>query len=367
MIRAIAFFLPQFHVIPENEAWWGKGFTEWTNVRAAKPLYRSHRQPRVPQNAYDLSDPKTLPWQASLAREAGIHGFCFYHYWFNGKLLLEKPLEQMLETGQPDFPFMLSWANEPWTKSWDGLDHEVLVAQNYGDEEGWRRHFEYLMPFFLDPRYIKVGGRPFFLIYRAASIPNHAEMMSLWTELAIGAGLPGLYFGEMKTAFGVSDSEEFDCRVDFEPMNTLFGRDRRQESFIEKVMNSRYAWVLRTGNVAAWHAPRPKFRLYSVIWKSILGRQDRDLHNICYRGAFVDWDNSPRKGLKALILLGGSARRFQSYMRRLLKQVEASRGSEFIFLNAWNEWGEGAYLEPDQEFGREYIDRLHSTLTKKGE
>ena len=172
-MKIIAFYLPQFHRVPENDKWWGEGFTEWTNTSRAKPLFVGHRQPRIPQNEnyYDLLNPEVQEWQANLARKFGIFGFCYYHYWFNGKRLLEKPLETVLSTGKPDFPFCLSWANEPWTKTWEGNDKEVLMAQTYGDEADWLEHINYLLKCFKDDRYIKVDGCPQFLIYRPGSIP----------------------------------------------------------------------------------------------------------------------------------------------------------------------------------------------------
>ena len=170
--KILAFVLPQFHTIPENDEWWGEGFTEWTNVRKAQPLFPGHLQPRVPANGryYNLLDPATMDWQAQLAKTHGLDGFCYYHYWFNGKRLLDKPLDLLLERGKPDFPFCLAWANEPWTRAWAGGDREVLMPQEYGGESDWRRHFDCLLRFFRDPRYIRVDGKPMLLLYRTNSI-----------------------------------------------------------------------------------------------------------------------------------------------------------------------------------------------------
>src|SRR5688572_19281779 len=189
--KILAFHLPQFHRIPENDQWWGEGFTEWTNVRKAKPLYRGHYQPRIPAaaNYYDLLDPQTQDWQAQIARAHGIYGFCYYHYWFDGKRLLERPVEQLLARSAPDFPFCLAWANEPWTRAWDGGDRQVLMPQTYGGPEDWRRHIDCLLQAFRDPRYIRVYDKPMLLIYRTSSIRELQPMLNLWNDEVRRAGM----------------------------------------------------------------------------------------------------------------------------------------------------------------------------------
>ena len=193
--KILAFVLPQFHRVPENDAWWGEGFTEWTNVKRAKPIMRGHYQPRVPAGGryYDLTDPDVQRWQAELARAHGLDGFCYYHYWFGGKRLLERPVNLLIERGEPDFPFCLAWANEPWTRAWDGGDSEILMPQTYGLQEDWETHFLDLLRAFKDPRYIRLDGKPVFLIYRSASIPHCNEMIACWRQMALNAGLPGLH------------------------------------------------------------------------------------------------------------------------------------------------------------------------------
>lgn len=196
--KVIPFYLPQFHTIPENDEWWGKGFTEWTNVKSAKAYRKDQSQPRIPlnNNYYDLSKIETLKWQANLARKYGIYGFCFYHYWFNGKLLLEKPSQNLLANKDIELRFCFSWANEPWARTWDGKNREVLMPQEYGGENEWKKHFEYLLPFFKDNRYIRVNGKPMFLIYKSASIAKCEDMMLYWQKLAKDAGLTGIHFVE---------------------------------------------------------------------------------------------------------------------------------------------------------------------------
>ncbi len=183
-MKIIAFYLPQFHNIPENDEWWGNGFTEWTNVKKAKPLYEGHMQPRVPLggNYYNLLDDNVKIWQADLAKKYGVYGFCYYHYWFNGKMLLEKPMEQMLANKEVDIPFCICWANEPWTKAWVGDERKLLIAQEYGQEEEWKQHFMYLLPFFKDERYITKDGKPLFVFYRPDIVPCMKEMIETWDK-----------------------------------------------------------------------------------------------------------------------------------------------------------------------------------------
>lgn len=357
--KVLAFVLPQYHSIPENDEWWGEGFTEWTNVRKAQPLFPGHLQPRIPLNGryYNLLDPETQDWQAALAREHGIHGFCYYHYWFRGKQLLEKPVELLLKRARPDFPFCLAWANEPWTRAWDGGDRHVLMPQDYGDEQDWRRHFEYLITVFKDPRYIKVADRPMLLIYRTASIDEAAPMLRLWRELAEKAGLPGLHIVSMLTAFP-SDSrpELFDAFAEFEPAYTQVQRRpflwRKREKFYRKFRK----WSLRLFGHA--NGP-PQSYDYGSIWQAIVRRQSRAQ---IYPGAFVDWDNTPRRGLERGIVMRNFDRRaFASGFPAQLRKA-ARAGSEFLFINAWNEWAEGAYLEPDEARGRFFLNTIRDAV-----
>src|SRR5690242_15190569 len=198
--RLIAFYLPQYHPIPENDLWWGKGFTEWTSVAKAKPLFRKHYQPHLPADLgfYDLRLPETRSAQAQLARENGIYGFCYYHYWFNGKLLLERPFNEVLASSQPDFPFCLCWANENWTRAWDGLEHDILVAQEY-DAEDDRRHIHWLVEAFRDRRYIRVNGKPLLLVYRVSNLPDPLQTASLWREEAHKLGIGDIYLATVES------------------------------------------------------------------------------------------------------------------------------------------------------------------------
>ena len=221
-MKIIAFYLPQFHNIPENDEWWGNGFTEWTNVKKAKPLYEGHMQPRVPLggNYYNLLDDNVKIWQADLAKKYGVYGFCYYHYWFNGKMLLEKPMEQMLANKEVDIPFCICWANEPWTKAWVGDERKLLIAQEYGQEEEWKQHFMYLLPFFKDERYITKDGKPLFVFYRPDIVPCMKEMIETWDKLAKENGLSGITFAFQSGDYDWNNSKEaklFDYDIEFQP------------------------------------------------------------------------------------------------------------------------------------------------------
>ena len=220
-MKIIALYLPQYHDIPENDKWWGKGFTEWVNVKKAKPLYEGHYQPHVPlnNNYYNLLDDDVKIWQADLAKKYGVYGFCYYHYWFNGKMLLEQPMEQMLKNEKIDLPFCICWANEPWTRAWVG-ETETLIAQQYGYEKEWKEHFDYLLPFFKDNRYIKEDNKPLFVIYRPEVIGVLKDMLNYWNELAIDNGFSGMKYAFQTLSMDVAKDPNkalFDYDIEFQP------------------------------------------------------------------------------------------------------------------------------------------------------
>jgi lipopolysaccharide biosynthesis protein len=356
--KVLAFLLPQFHCIPENDAWWGQGFTEWTNVKRAVPLFRGHDQPRVPvsSNYYNLLDPATQAWQAALARSHGIHGFCYYHYWFNGKLLLEKPLQQMLATKAPDFPFCLAWANEPWTRTWDGGDSHVLMHQTYGGPEEWAQHFQYLLRAFQDPRYIRVNDKPVFLIYRTPSIVDCGPMLDVWQRLARQNGLPGLHMVSMLTYFEKDPRTIlFDALVEFEPMHTV-----AHPSFMAQKKEQIASRLSKLQQQLSGQASRAKqSRDYGTLWRD-MSRRPLPLNH--YPGAFVDWDNSPRKGdNKSLVLRNVSIEKFETGFAAQYAKAQKN-GSAFLFVNAWNEWAEGCYLEPDTVRGMAYLEAIQRVI-----
>lgn len=349
--KILAFYLPQFHTFPENDEWWGKGFTEWTNVKKATPLYKNHDQPRKPKNGnyYDLTDKNVLLNQMRLAQEYGIYGFCYYHYWFDGKLLLEKPLELMLKMEQK-INYCFCWANEPWTRAWEGNTRQILMPQKYGTEEDWEKHFQYLLQFFKDDKYIKVDKKPLFVLYRTNNITQCDKMIDFWNHRCKEEGFEGIYIVEERNSF----QEDYVCInsdavLEFEPMYTLkFGRSlpqRISDKIYAKVDNS-----LNGNNLLLYD--------YDKIWGSIVGRKhDTNNKKQQFLGAFVDWDNTPRKGKNGLVIKGANPKKFKNYLK---VQFENSKklNADFIFINAWNEWGEGTYLEPDENNGTEYLQAI---------
>lgn len=353
--KVIAFHLPQFHRIPENDRWWGDGFTEWANVRRARPIYEGHQQPRVPLGGryYDLSDAATREWQANLAREYRVDGFCYYHYWFNGKKLLEQPAEAILASGTPEFPFCFSWANESWTRSWDGATRDVLIQQEYGGEPEWRTHFEYLLPFFKDRRYLTYEGKPMFLVYRPQDFPAINGMFAAWQRWAQEAGMPGISFIKTLTCFDDRvGGPEYAASVSFEPWLAI----RRRTPF-----TLRARWFAERAARAllrSVHACRCHLWPYEEIWEHMISRKHAANE---FRGAFVGWDNTPRRGEHGKIVSGATPQAFGRFMRRQLAAA-TSDGSPFVFVNAWNEWAEGAVLEPDEADGYAYLEQLRDAV-----
>jgi lipopolysaccharide biosynthesis protein len=356
-MKPIAFYLPQFHCIEENDQWWGKGFTEWTNTKAAKPLFDGHYQPREPynQNYYNLLDAETRDWQAKLAEKYGIYGFCYYHYWFNGKQLLEKPLERVIESGEPSFPFCIAWANEPWTRAWyANREKEVLIPQEYGTEKDWEEHFAYLLNIFTDKRYIRINNMPILLIYRPESIACCEEMLNYWDSLAKKNGLDGIYYCRMLTGHSSKNvMSRFNAQVEFEPGYTikvdpprLWQIQRLLRRAAKKILNIDSKYLLDIVD-------------YDVIWRHIVRR--KHLTNT-FLGAFVDWDNTARKPHDPTLMSGATPDKFKQYLSKQLNRSKTLFNNEFVFINAWNEWAEGTYLEPDEKNGLSYLEAVRDAL-----
>jgi len=348
-VRAIAFYLPQYHAIPENDAWWGAGFTEWTNVRRAQPLYPGHRQPRVPAELgyYDLTDPEARAAQAALAARFGVSAFCYYYYWFNGKRLLERPLLEMLAQGRPDFPFCLCWANENWTRRWDGLEDQVLIGQQYGPEDD-RAFMEALQPVFADPRYVRVGGRPLFLHYRASLLPDPRRTTDTWREVCrrgVGADPYLLSVQSVDTDFLADPRDQgFDAAVEFPPHGGAV--PVAAPKGFDTAAGGRFFDYART---AARFAARrlPAYPLFRTVMPS--------------------WDNSPRRGARGFIFRDGGPADYERWLGAVARQTRQLRhGDErIVFINAWNEWGEGNTLEPDQEHGHAYLEATARALVSR--
>lgn len=352
--KYIAFYLPQFHQIPENDIWWGKGFTEWTNTKSSIPLFDGHNQPRIPENNnyYDLTDVDALKWQSKLAADKGVFGFCFYHYWFNGKLLLEKPSEILLDNKDITTNFCFSWANETWSKTWNGQEKNVLISQQYGMKDDWLSHIEYLFKFFKDERYIKVDGHPMLLIYSINKIDCFEEMVAVWNDFLINNGMKTLHLVETLNSFnhGVK-SPLIDAKVEFEPWYTI------SLDWKFRVVNK----IKRYVRLCFKYNKIPKVLHTRISYKYITEKALQRVSNSkIYKGAFTDWDNSARKaGTKNPTMVKGSTPElFGNVISQLNKKIESNESGEYIFINAWNEWAEGAYLEPDEKYGTQYIDEI---------
>ena len=330
-MKLLTMYLPQFHRVKENDQWWGEGFTEWTAVKNAVPLFEGHDQPKVPyhDNYYDLLNKGTMQWQAELMKEYGVYGQVFYHYWFaDGRRILEKPAENLLRWKEIDMPFCFSWANESWARSWSNLSDKntwsskldteiemdssngVLLEQAYGEEKAWREHFEYLLQFFVDERYIKKDGKPIFIIYKPDSIPCLARMIDYWREMSGAAKLPGIY---------------------------VIGTNSERRGILD-------ATLMQEPQASIRNAANKKMIDGHELWRQILQREVSANTFLC---GFSGYDDTPRRGEGGKVVEPIEPKEFREYMKQLLAKSRAL-GNEFTFINAWNEWGEGMYLEPDQ-------------------
>lgn len=355
MMKILAMYLPQYHMVPENSKWWGEGFTDWEAVKQAKPLFPGHNEPRVPlgENYYNLLNKETMMWQADLMHTYGIDGMCIYHYWFKkGKRILEKPAENLLRWKDIDMPFCFCWANETWARSWSKLtkknvwadvfetnvekDNEILLKQEYGIEDDWRIHFEYLLPFFLDNRYVKIEGKPVLVIYHTKMITCIEPMLDCWRKWASEYGLPGLYI------YGANVTSATEYGIDevllHEPALHKMILDSRKKKCVEAYT-------------------------YDEIWKEILAYQSSK--KVTY-GGFVDYDDSPRRAGKGFRFDGFTPEKFEDYLAALLKKNKKS-GNRITFLNAWNEWGEGMYLEPDTQYGYAVLEAVRNAVNPERE
>lgn len=350
--RAIAFHLPQFHPTPENDRWWGKGFTEWTNTAKAKPLFRGHYQPHVPADLgfYDLRLPESRAAQAELAREYGVEGFCYYHYWFGGRRILERPVDEILSSGEPDFPFCLCWANHSWNSIWQGAPDKILIEQTYPGMEDHAAHFDYLLKAFGDDRYVTVDGKPLFMVYEPRNIPDVQRVTDYWRERALQAGLKGLHL------VGVAHHDPL-----WDPRD--FGFDA---CMMQKLPP-------KNGRVP-WRFPDAKFKVllgggrhkltvytYEEMIPFLLRKNDADFMD--YPCVLPNWDNTPRTGMNGLVFHGATPELFRCHLGEAFSKVaDHAPENKILFIKAWNEWAEGNHLEPDLKFGRGFLEVLRQEL-----
>jgi hypothetical protein len=351
-VELIAFHLPQFHTFLENDEWWGKGFTEWTNVKKSKQLFRKHNQPRVPlnDNYYDLSLINNLIWQMQLAKKYHVNGFCFYHYWFNGKLLMQKPLEMLRDYEGEKIKYCFCWANEPWTRSWNGKEKDIIMPQYYGNEEEWEEHYVYLLSFFKDDSYIKENNKPMLVLYRCNNIPGCDSMIRYWDDRCRMDGFNGIHIVEELNGFQVDKyCKNSEGVVEFEPMYTSQFRRSFSDRLVDKIYTKIFNYIHNTSFHFVYKFDR--------IWRQIINNSvPRKSYNY-YLGAFCDWDNSARRSIGGTIYMDSSPQKFKYYLN-LQKQKAEKIGSKYIFINAWNEWGEGAYLEPDKKNKYAYLKAI---------
>jgi lipopolysaccharide biosynthesis protein len=355
-ITAIAFVLPQYHPIPENDEWWGKGFTEWTNVTRAKPLFPGHYQPHLPADLgfYDLRVPETRAAQAALAREYGIHGFCYYHYWFNGRRLLQRPVDDLLALGEPDFPFCLCWANENWTRAWDGGKRHILLGQNYCTEDDVA-HMRWLCRVFDDPRYIRIDGKPLFLVYRASHLPDVARTVATWREVAAKEGIGDLYLCHVESGPKEHCNPAtwgFDAAVEFAPdwtnLGPYLGRGRRSQ-LLRFLRGGRSPWFEH--NVFG----------YEYLMERMLGKEEPGY--LRFPCVTPMWDNSARRKTGAVIFQGSTPELYEGWLSQVVARVKARENMpQVCFINAWNEWAEGNHLEPCQRWDHSYLKATRRAL-----
>lgn len=336
--RLIAFYLTQFHPVPENDEWWGKGFTEWTNVTKAKPLFVGHYQPQLPTDFgfYDLRVRATRRDQIRVAKEYGIDGFCYHYYWFSGKRLLNEPLDDMLADPDSDMPFCLCWANENWTRRWDAAEHQVLIAQRYLPDDDLE-FIKSLQPFFADPRYIRVDGKPFLIVYRPQHLPDAKKTVAIWREYCRTAGIGEIHLCAALTHGNLDYAQfGFDSGVEFPPHN------------------------LQCNNQAgrlAFHEPFSGYAVeYAEVATAYLER--RYEHPNVFRSVFPAWDNTARTGSRAVIVLGSSPENYEYWLAQAISRTmqDFPGRDRLVFINAWNEWAEGCHLEPDRKYGRAFLE-----------
>jgi len=348
--KVIAYYLPQYHPIIENDLWWGKGFTEWTNVGKAKKLFKGHYQPRVPKDLgyYDLRLPEVRQEQANMAYKYGIDGFCYWHYWFgNGKRLLEKPFQEVLKSKEPNFPFCLAWANT----SWKGFNYgvkgrNVLIEQTYPGDQDYEDHFFAILPALIDKRYLRIENKPIFVIFAPEELPDIKHYINYWQNLAKKNGLDGLHFIAHTTELKLID---YYLEQGFQSVNIIRLSHilKHERSIFTKILQKIFA--------------QPYLHLYKDAIKYFSGKED--LQNNVIPTIFPNWDHSPRTGRKGFILHKSNPELFSKHVKLILDSIEHKQKKEkIVFLKSWNEWGEGNYMEPDLVYGHKYLEVLHNNL-----
>lgn len=346
-MKVLGIYLPAFHRIPENDEWWGEGFTEWDNVRSGKTYFEGHIQPVEPLDDwyYDLSKINDIRRQCEMARSHGVDGFLAYHYWFgNGRKIFERPLEIIRDNPDLCINYCFCWANDTWITTWHGKDPKELIRQDYPGKEDWIAHIQYLLTFFEDERYIKINNRPVLFFYKAADIPDYEPMISYWDSVLREWGFDGLYAVEYISSKNTDlHSQRSDAILEFEPLYTT-------RFDLMKVELAKRAFAKLTHNIDC--------QSYDRLWGHILGRNRTYNGKRIIRSCFSGWDNSPRKEKNSMIVRGSTPEKFGRYLSELFASKRQDLSKDLLVINAWNEWSEGAYLEPDKHNRFGYLDAV---------
>ena len=377
-MKVIAFYLPQFHNIPLNNELWGEGFTEWTNVKKGKPLFDGHEQPVVPlnENYYDLLDENVMRWQINLAKEYGVYGFCFYHYWYNGQLIMEKPILNFLKDDSLDLPFCICWANHQWTTSWTEGEVKVILEQNYSDRSDWIKHFEFLLPFLKDKRYIYKDGKPLLVLYEIANIPKINDMLKCWQQMAKENDLPGLtiaFESSMADTIPGYRNKYVQYDIEYQPQYARVFQNHKRGIKVKVLgLLRKINWKtlkIRLPKKLSENFSNLETKLtiydYDNIWKNII--QSKPFSKKSIPGAFIKMDTTPRRAKRGFVIHGYTPEKFGNYMKEQIVHAKNQYHQDMIFLFAWNEWAEGGYMEPDQKWGYKALESLKRALSETGE
>lgn len=362
-LQTLAYYLPQFHPIPENDEWWGKGFTEWTNVTKARPFFKGHQQPRFPADLgyYDLRVAEVREAQAAMAREYGVTGFCYYHYWFgNGRQLLNRPIDEVIASGKPDFPFCFCWANQSWTGHWFGAEKRMLMSQDYPGDEDIEAHFAYLLKAFRDKRYIRIDNKPLFKILDIRSLPDPAYMAKKLKELAVANGLDGLYLvaGNFLPDNWNPLENHFDAVTDSSFNRTLRATLDAKSDFITRLLNNRY--TKRLAGQAVYFKNRNTITMKEFMDHYHIEKTSYPSFPI----VIPNWDNTPRSLSKGIVIRDAAPHYFAKQLEIAGDYLKKENIPPVIFIKSWNEWAEGNWLEPDTSIGYGYLEALRSFVSK---
>ncbi len=368
-MKVIAFYLPQYHPTKHNNEWWGEGFTEWTNVAKAKKYFRGHYQPKIPADLgfYDLRLPEVREKQVDLAKKAGVDGFCYYHYWFgNCQRELERPFEEVLKNGKPDFPFCLCWANETWSKKFWNREgnvagRKILIEQTYPGDIDFKKHFDSVLPAFKDERYIKIDNKPVFMIYKPLNFENIKRFIDLWNLWAKENGFSGIYFIgyslDIRLEYNKIKECGFEsvCSCRLGEISSIFKAD---DYFIKKLFCfalNRVRWIITRS---------PRCYNYKKIFHKLIGNEEIVKEDV-FPCIVPNWDHTPRSGSKGYLLTNSTPDLFQKHCEDVFSKISSKKEeNQIVFLKSWNEWGEGNYMEPDLKYGHGFIEALKNALTK---